>query len=241
VSDDGLLDEQQAYYRRRAPSYDEWFERRGPYDRGPEENRRWLAEVDVVAAALDAWDLGGDVLELAGGTGWWTQRLAGVASTLTVVDGSSETLELNRARVGRDDISYVVADLFTWEAERAQSYDVVFFSFWLSHVPRERVAAFFALVARCLRPGGRAVFIDNRHDPKLDVPDPYVTRYGTVVGGDGDVQVRRLGDGTEHRVVKVFYEPAELQDRLAELGWRADVRATESSFIYGTASPESDR
>jgi Methyltransferase domain len=129
-SEDEVLNEQRAYYRGRAPEYDEWWQRRGSYDRGEEEIREWHRQVASVDAALRSFDVKGDVLELAGGTGWWTERLAATADRLTVVDAAPEVLALNRQRVGREDVSYVIADLFDWRPER--SYDVVFFSFWLS-------------------------------------------------------------------------------------------------------------
>ena len=113
VNDDGLLAEQRAYYQARAPEYDEWWQRRGRFDRGPELAEEWNREVAQVAAALETFGATGDVLELAGGTGWWTARLARTAGHLTVVDSSPETLELNRKRVARPDVDYLVADLFT--------------------------------------------------------------------------------------------------------------------------------
>lgn len=153
--DDDLLAEQQTYYRRRVPEYDDWWQRRGPYDRGPEHTSQWRDEVAEVERALSAFGGTGNVLELAGGTGWWTERLAATADRLTVVDGAPEALELNRARVERAEVDYVVADLFAWAPPVAHAYDVVFFSFWLSHVPRARFEAFWSLVASCLVPGGR--------------------------------------------------------------------------------------
>ena len=103
--------------------------------------------------ALESYGATGDVLEMAGGTGWWTARLARTAGHLTVIDSSPETLDLNRDRVGRSDVDYLCADLFTWQPRR--TYDVVFFSFWLSHVPWSRFSAFWSLVRSCLAPGGR--------------------------------------------------------------------------------------
>jgi hypothetical protein len=121
--DDEALSQQRAYYRGRAPEYDEWWQRRGRYDRGEQESREWHDQVASVDAALRSFDVKGDVLELAGGTGWWTERLAGRADRLTVVDAAPEALALNRERVGRQDVSYVIADLFDCRAER--SYDIV--------------------------------------------------------------------------------------------------------------------
>jgi SAM-dependent methyltransferase len=224
-----LLAEQRAFYRARAPEYDHWWQRRGRYDHGPDDTAEWDRQVQAVVQALDAFGPAGDVLELAGGTGWWTQRLAQTAASLTVVDSSDETLHINRERVGRPagkSVTYVVADIFDWRPGRR--YDTVFFSFWLSHVPRHMFEKFWALVGSCLRPGGRAFLIDNRRDPTREALDPY------VVDEADDVQMRRLTDGSEHRVVKVFYEPDELAERLRRLGWVADVAAT-SRFIYGPA------
>src|SRR5437667_106857 len=81
-----------AFYRARAPEYDDWWNRRGGYDHGEAENLEWRRQIAVVVAALDSFDARGDVLELAGGTGWWTQSLARTADHLTVIDASAETL-----------------------------------------------------------------------------------------------------------------------------------------------------
>jgi demethylmenaquinone methyltransferase/2-methoxy-6-polyprenyl-1,4-benzoquinol methylase len=228
MDEDDLLEEQRAFYRARAPEYDDWWQRRGRYDRGGEMAVEWNRQVAEVAAALDSFTARGDVLELAGGTGWWTQRLSKTADRLTVVDASIETLRLNRERVGRPDVNYIVADLFSWEPDRV--FDVVFFSFWLSHVPRARFTTFWGLVRSCLAADGRVFFIDNRDDsaPTMPSKDPYVVEYGP------DLQLRWLADGSEYRVVKVMYEPAELEALLAEQGWAAHVSSTRW-FVFGNA------
>jgi demethylmenaquinone methyltransferase/2-methoxy-6-polyprenyl-1,4-benzoquinol methylase len=228
--DDDLLQEQREFYRARAPEYDDWWQRRGRYDRGEAETAEWRREVAVVTDALASFDARGDVLELAGGTGWWTEQLARTADRLTVVDASPETLQINRQRVGRTDVEYVVADIFEWQPTR--SYDVVFFSFWLSHVPRLLVSDFWRVVGSCLAPGGRVFLVDNHTDPILGpkVDDPFVVEYGR------DLQLRRLSDGSEYRVIKVMYEPEELQQLLDTEGWDADIDATRW-FIFGSAHP----
>lgn len=222
MEDDGLLAEQRAYYEARAPEYDEWWQRRGRFDRGPQSAEEWHREVARVAGALETFGATGDVLELAGGTGWWTAHLARTARRLTVIDSSAESLELNRRRVGRPDVDYVVADLTTWKPPAA--YDVVFFSFWLSHVPRSRFSDFWSLVRSCLGPEGRVFLVDNRHE----APDGYVIRR------DSDLEIRRVHDGREFRVVEVFYEPEELQSLLRDEGWTARLDATRR-FIFGEA------
>ncbi|HEX9942469.1 MAG TPA: class I SAM-dependent methyltransferase [Thermoanaerobaculia bacterium] len=216
------------YYRARAGEYDQWFYRQGRYDRGPELNQRWFAEAEAVAGALDAFQPTGSVLELACGTGIWTERLLRHADDVTAVDASPEMLALNRRRLQSARVSYLQADLFAWEPSR--QFDVVFFGFWLSHVPPERFSDFWALVRRALRPRGRFFLVDSRYEPSstaLDHPLPDAAAITST---------RRLNDGREFQIYKIFYDPADLQTRLERLGWSAAVAQTDTYFIYAQGS-----
>ncbi|MGH7067260.1 MAG: class I SAM-dependent methyltransferase [Acetobacteraceae bacterium] len=228
--DDLLLAEQVAYYRARAGEYDEWWRREGRYDHGAEAKRRWQDEVAVVERALEEFAPRGDVLELACGTGWWTRRLAEYAQTLTCVDASREVIAINRARLaaaGHQSQRYLEADLFGWRAGRR--YDVVFFSFWLSHVPPERFEGFWSMVAEALKPHGRVFLIDSWRETTSGAGDP---RRPDEAG----LQERRLNDGQTFRIIKLFYEPDVLAARLRRSGWRAELHRTEHYFIYGSAA-----
>jgi demethylmenaquinone methyltransferase/2-methoxy-6-polyprenyl-1,4-benzoquinol methylase len=222
---DDLLAEQSRYYRDRAPEYDDWWLRRGRYDRGEESNERWAAEGAQVQAALEAFDPAGDVLELACGTGLWTRHLASSAGRLTAIDGSPEALAIARARVPNENVTFQQADIFTWEP--TESYDVCFFGFWLSHVPHARLDAFWRKVRRALEPGGRVFFVDSLRSEMASAADH------TWPGEGEETMLRRLADGREYLMVKRFDEPAELERRLGEMGFRASVRTTGEFFIYG--------
>jgi len=207
----GLLAEQVAYYRARAPEY--------------LAGTLHPAGAGELAAALDGFAPGGDVLELACGPGPWTPRLLRCAASVTAVDASPEMLALARERVGDDDrVRFVCADLFAWRPQAR--YDVVFFGFWLSHVPLERFAAFWSLVADCLTPDGRVFFVD----------DAYRTPEELINGDASPIIRRRLNDGTAYRAVKVPHTPTGLQRRLVELGWNIQVRATDGPFFWGAGT-----
>ena len=103
MNDDGLRADQRAYYRACTPEYDVWWQRHGRYDRGWDLAEEWDLQVAQIEGALESFGATGDVLEMAGGTGWWTARLARTAGHLSVIDSSPETLDLNRDRVGRPD------------------------------------------------------------------------------------------------------------------------------------------
>jgi SAM-dependent methyltransferase len=232
MDDRQLLDQQMAYYRARAEEYDEWFLREKRYDRGPEHRRQWFREVKEMEGVLQSTVQGEDVLELACGTGLWTQRLAENNRRIVAVDASPEVIAINRERVQTRNVEYSIADIFSWVP--LNTFDSVFFSFWLSHVPPARFDAFWTLVRSALRPGGKAFFIDSLLEPTTSAVD-----HGPV--DQSGVVHRRLNDGREFDVVKIFYEPAELERRLADLGWRGWVRSTGRFFLYGCVSPIRDQ
>lgn len=218
-ADRALLDEQIAYYRARAPEYDEWWQRQGSWDRGAEHTARWRREVDQATDELARINLTGHVLEIAAGTGWWSQRLIRTASELTLLDIAPEALAINRDRLARSGseipVRTIVADVFDWDPP--STYDAVFFSYWLCHVPSSRFQAFWALVDRALIPGGRAVWLADRGGPATSTSE------------------RTLNDGRTYNVVKLFYEPSALVARLAACGWHAEITTTASLFQLGVA------
>jgi len=223
-----LLREQLDYYRARAAEYDHWWLRQGRYDRGAALNSRWFAEAAEVSSALAKFRPAGRILEFACGTGIWTGQLLPYASHLTALDGSPEMLAVNAARLHSPLVQYIEADLFQWQP--TGQFDTIFFGFWLSHVPPERFADFWQLVRSCLAPGGRVFFLDSRHEPTSTavdhlLPDPQDT-----------VLRRRLNDGREFQIYKVFHDPAALAEKLSELGWNFDVRQTDRYFLHGSGA-----
>jgi demethylmenaquinone methyltransferase/2-methoxy-6-polyprenyl-1,4-benzoquinol methylase len=205
-----VLGEQAAYYQAIAGEY---------YDHyldvpGGEE----------LTAALDAFRPAGSVLELACGRGAWTSQLLRHATDVTAVDASPEMLAIAATWAGRERVRFIQADLFAWEPDRR--YDVVFFGFWLSHVPPARFEPFWSLVADCLKPQGRVFFAD----------DAYRTPDELVEGSSSPVIRRQLDDGTPYRLVKVSHQPARLQDQLRRTGWRITVTPTAGPFYWGAGS-----
>ena len=157
-----LLRSQTDYYRARAGEYDQWFNREGRYDRGPEFRARWFAEIEEVRLALREHGPRGRVVEFAAGTGLWTEPLLRQSDHVTALDISPEALNLNRNRVGTERATHIATDLFSWAPDRR--YDGAFFGFWLSHVPPERFDDFWDLVSRSVHEEGRIFFVDSRYE-----------------------------------------------------------------------------
>lgn len=227
--DEAVLREQADYYRARAGEYDRWFFRKGRYDRGQRATRTWFEEIGQVRGALSEIPLdGAEVLELAPGTGLWTEVLCRRARHVTAVDGSSEMIDRARSRLGRsaDDVSFVEADLFAWEP--TTEYDAVVFCFWISHVPESRLDQFVEKVRRSLRPGGAVFFVDARKEPTSTAPDHQLP------GEDEELMRRRLDDGTEFTIVKNFWPAKRLEERFASRGVDIEVRETPTYFQYAS-------
>jgi demethylmenaquinone methyltransferase/2-methoxy-6-polyprenyl-1,4-benzoquinol methylase len=209
---DDLLAAQVAYYRARAPEYDatSWVDLDAARPR--------------IERVLDDLEPRGRAVELACGTGAWTGPLARRVDQLVAVDASPEVIDLARQRTPAE-VRFEVGDAFTWRPP--EQVDTVFFGFWLSHVPTSRLAAFFAHLASMLGGSGRVLFVDEH--PAHANPD-------ARPAPGSEIAVRRLGDGSEHRLVKVERDPDELAARLAVLGWSAVV-AEREEWLIGTATP----
>jgi 2-polyprenyl-3-methyl-5-hydroxy-6-metoxy-1,4-benzoquinol methylase len=229
MADDQIVKQQIEYYRSRAQEYDEWFLRQGRYDRGAEHRKEWINEIEQIEEALAASIHGGDVLELACGTGLWTRHLAKNNRTVVAVDASPEVIAINRQRVASDRVSYVTADIFDWKP--AQKFDAVFFSFWLSHVPSDEFNPFWGKVHDALNPEGQVFFIDSLMEPTSTARD-----HGSL--DNSGVSRRKLNDGREFQIVKIFYDPVQLHERLRNLGWSGFVRSSGRFFFYGSMTPQ---
>ena len=212
-----ILGEQKRYYAERAPEYDDWWYRRGRYELEPDALARWHADIAEAEAALEAFEPRGSVLELAAGTGIWTRKLVRLAERVVAVDANAETLALNTT-----DAELVRADVFEWRP--AERFDLVFFSFWLSHVPEERFDEFWGGVREALEPGGRVFLVDSGAGDSAHT--------GTDQA-DWE-ETRSLADGRTFRIVKRRWTPEELAERVRPLGFELELRNTANGhFLVG--------
>jgi SAM-dependent methyltransferase len=213
-----VVSQQKLYYAQRAPEYDDWWHRRGRYELEPDALARWRADAAEAETALERLVPLGAVLELAAGTGIWTRRLVRLAERGVAVDANPETLALNTPEA-----ELVRADVFEWRP--ARTFDLVFFSFWLSHVPEARFEEFWTLVRTALGPGGRVFLVDSGAGDTAH----------TGTDQDGSEETRSLSDGRTFRIVKRRWAPGELAERVRPFGFDLELRDTANGhFLYGS-------
>ena len=205
----------QTYYTARAPEYDHVY-RKPERQHDLREIERWLPATLGSRA----------ILEVACGTGYWTQFLAPVASELVALDASATVLRIARDRVHRGRVSFVRGDAYRLPVASRQ-FEAAFAGFWFSHVPRARVAEFLGNLHRALVPGAKVVFLDNR----------FVAGSSTPIAGqdfEGNTyQLRRLEDGSTHQVLKNF--PSEHELRQAITGAAREVSFHEWQHYWALA------
>ena len=182
----------QSYYAARAGEYDTVY-------RKPERQsdlrriEQWLPETLS----------GQPLLEVACGTGYWTQFLAPVVPSLVAIDSSAETLAIARARVTARHVSFEVGDAYDLP-RRGRFFGAAFAGFWFSHVPLDRQSEFLRGLGAALQPGAKVVLLDNRFVEGSSSPISERDAMGNTY------QARKLADGSIHRVLKNFPTQAQL-------------------------------
>ncbi|MBC5765750.1 class I SAM-dependent methyltransferase [Ramlibacter albus] len=186
-------DDLKGYYRSRAPEYDQVYAK-------PERQQ----DLRAIEAWLPTVFAGKRVLEVACGTGYWTQFIAPAASGVLAVDSSPETMRIAATRPGVANVQFVEGDAYRLP-EAGTPFEAAFAGFWISHVPRQRVEGFLVGLRARLAHGATVVLLDNRFVPGSSTPIAETDADGNTY------QQRPLADGSTHRVLKNF--PAESQVR----------------------------
>lgn len=150
---------------------------------------------------------GSNVLELACGVGFWTEKIADHASSIFATDICEEALAIGRQRVTSPVVRFVAADAMALKLPRLH-FNRVFGGFWLSHVKRLSLADFFVRLHSHLRSGTDVLFVENEYPDRQSRPFESVTHEGDTY------ELRRLKDGSKHLVLKNYFSDGELVERL---------------------------
>jgi demethylmenaquinone methyltransferase/2-methoxy-6-polyprenyl-1,4-benzoquinol methylase len=208
------MDKLADYYARRAAEYERIYAK--------PERQRDLAGLKLRIRSMLS---GRRVLELACGTGYWTEVFAPVAKEVIALDVNQEVLEIARAKSyppGR--VQFMRADCYA-PPDLGRRHDALFAGFWWSHVPLQRLDAFLAAGVAAAAPGALITFVDNRYVEGSSTP---VARRDAEGNG---YQLRRLDDGSRHEVLKNFPTESELIKRTIRNGWGANVELYEHYWL----------
>ena len=216
----------QAYYAARAPYYDAVYLK-------PERRN----DIEFLAAHLPRRFAGRRVLEVACGTGYWTQFIAAQAASVVAADLLAEPLRFARQRPHTGNVRYLLADAYDLPAGLG-AFDGAFAGLWFSHVPVNARAAFFAALHSRLDAGARVIFLDNSAVQCRELPIVERDEEGNTF------QYRTLRNGTQHRVLKNFPSETELMALVAPFARVSSFRQLEHFWMLEyelAARPEQAR
>jgi len=188
------------YYGRLAQEYERVYHRDDPV--------RQSELASITSAVKDAL-FGRRVLELACGTGFWTEVVAETARCIVAIDISPEMLAIARGKgLAPDRVEFRLGDAYTLEPVPG-TFDTGLANFWLSHVPKRRIDEFLRGFHRRLGTGAIVFMADNVYVPGIG--GELVTR----VGIEDTFKLRELPDGSKHEVLKNYYDADQPRSILA--------------------------
>lgn len=205
--------EMQAYYASRAPYYDAVYLK-------PERAKDIAFLSDYLPAAF----AGRSVLEVACGTGYWTQHIAASAARLVAIDTGLEPLGFAKLRPNAELVTFRLEDAYNLPADLGE-FDAAFAGLWFSHVPVERRAEFIRSLHARLHSRAKVIFMDNSEVQCREWPIVETDAHGNTY------QRRQLRDGSIHRVLKNFPREDQLMQFLAPLASAFSFRQLDNFWL----------
>lgn len=204
-----------AYYARNAERYDTLVER------SEEQQEDQMEAADQLATLL----AGHKVLELACGTGMWTEAIAQTAATVLATDINEEMLEIAR-ELGEDfgNVQWRQADALNLP-EDLGSFTAVFMAGLWSHFTRDQQDAFLAHLKKRVGKDVLLVLVD----------DEYVEgESGTIARTDAQgntYQILLDEDGSRHELPKNYPTDSALRKRLGNAAREIKIARWEFYWV----------
>jgi demethylmenaquinone methyltransferase/2-methoxy-6-polyprenyl-1,4-benzoquinol methylase len=196
------------YYARRAAEYERIYDK-------PERQ----AELEWLRGRIPALFRGRTVLEVACGTGYWTQFIARSARHVHACDINEPVLEIAREKpIAAGRATFFRADAVALEGVPA-GCDAAFAGFWWSHVKKAELGRFVANLADRLAPGAVVAILDNSFAAGSSTPVSRTDAAGNTY------QMRTLANGERHEVLKNFPSAAELAEAVRPVAREAHLES----------------
>jgi demethylmenaquinone methyltransferase/2-methoxy-6-polyprenyl-1,4-benzoquinol methylase len=204
----------ETYYDRRAGEYEKVYEK-------PERQH----ELEWLRRRIPELLADRTVLEVACGTGYWTQFIARAARRVEACDINESVLEIAREKpIPKGRVNFFKADAVSLAGVPA-GCDAAFAGFWWSHVKKSELVKFVANLAAKVEPGARLVVLDNRY---FEGSSTAISRRDA----EGNTyQLRALANGEEYEVLKNFPTPQELADAMRPMVAEAHLESLKYYWL----------
>ena len=213
------MDKTQEYYHQRAKEYEQVYAK--PERQSELKGLHIMIQEEVANA---------DVLEIACGTGYWTETLAKTSKSVHACDYNESVLEIARVKT-YDPARVTFQQLDFWTLQKpAKRYDIVFGGFIWSHISLEKLPAFLTLLRQQIKPGGSLIFLDNNYIEGSSTPISKTDKL------DNTYQIRTLANGKQYEIIKNFPEHLELASVLLQMD--LDLEWWSMEYYWGAVIKE---
>jgi demethylmenaquinone methyltransferase/2-methoxy-6-polyprenyl-1,4-benzoquinol methylase len=200
--------ELQRYYSKRASEYEQIYDK-------PERQH----ELEWLRRRVPGLLRNRTVLEVACGTGYWTQFIAREARHVYACDINEAVLEIAREKpIAKDRVSFFKADAIALEGAPS-GCDAAFAGFWWSHVKKSDLGRFVQSLAAHVKPGALVAILDNSFAAGSSTPISRRDAEGNTY------QVRKLANGEAYEVLKNFPSAEELAEAVRPVADEAHLEA----------------
>ena len=184
----------QGYYSKRAKEYEMIYHRDDPIRKG---------EILKIKNELESYFLNKCVLEIACGTGYWTESISKVAKETIAMDYSSEVIDIAKSK--KLNAKFIIDDAYKMETI-TEKLDGGCANFWFSHIPKNKIQEFILTFHQKLKLGSKVFIADS----------VYIEGLGgeliKKVGDKNTYKKRKLSDGSYYEIIKNYYNENELKD-----------------------------
>ena len=198
----------ETYYARRASEYERVYDK-------PERQQElaWLRE------RVPQLFRGRTVLEVACGTGYWTQYIATSAKRVYACDINEPVLEIAREKpIPAGKATFFKADAVALDGIPT-GCNAAFAGFWWSHVKKSELALFVKNLSLRLEPGSVVAILDNSFAHGSSTPISRTDSEGNTY------QMRKLASGDEYEVLKNFPSALELTEAVRPVAREAHLES----------------
>lgn len=201
-----------AYYKARASEYEKIYLK-------PEREDELAKATDTLQTIF----AGKEVFEIACGTGYWTERIALTAAAIMATDINEEVIKIaSQKNYPEGNVQFAGVDFFNYTAPA--KYESLFGGFIISHILLQQADHFISTINSFVQPGGTVVLMDNNYVGGSSLPVDETDEFGNTY------QIRRLDDGSRHKVLKNFTGEIFLRDKLA--GKANNIRFHNQNYYW---------
>lgn len=200
------------YYKERAKEYEQVYLK-------PERQE----DIQSVTTILQEQFLKKTVMEIACGTGFWTERIAQTATSILATDINEAVLDVAKQKhYANAPVIFERADIFNYCSENR--YEALFGGFIWSHIPLQNIDKFLRILNSYTSPDGTIVLMDNNFVQGSNSPITYTDEE------ENTFQTRRLENGTMHLIMKNFPTENFLKEKLEDIA--IDIQFIKLKYFW---------